>query len=146
MKNPFVDRGIFEICCSNLMRMLTRSGPRGYYRPFATRTLVLVSLLLITLTLIALLEYACRTIPNHAGIGALGNVVNGTLKRELASNVQRSPVQPVERLESCNRSPLLRIIYNRTNLCLLQSFLSSPFTRCHCIHLVQVQAQVPVHR
>jgi hypothetical protein len=43
------------------------------------RTPVLLFLLLLTLFLIALTEIACRTIPAHAGLGKLGNVVNTTI-------------------------------------------------------------------
>ena len=75
------------------------------YKPFATETLVLASLLLITITFIALTEYACRSLPNHAGIGALRNVINGTLKRDITTNVARSSVQHARRLEPCRTSP-----------------------------------------
>jgi hypothetical protein len=45
-----------------------------YYKLFVTRTLVLSFLLLITLSLIALTEYACRSIPAHPGLGGLSDV------------------------------------------------------------------------
>lgn len=88
---------------------LTILGSQGYYKPFAIRPLVLGSLLLITLTLIALTEYACRNLPNHAGIGALGNAINGTLKRDLEANIKREPVQNVKRIGTCE-SFLLSIL------------------------------------
>jgi hypothetical protein len=104
MKSPFVERSMPKPRYKCFTTLIC-TGPQGYYKPFATRTLVLVSLLLSTLTLIALTEFACRSLPNHAGLGALGNVVNGTLKRDV-QYVKRSPKQHAERLESCKSSPI----------------------------------------
>lgn len=84
---------------------------------------MLVSLLLLTLTLIALTEYACRSLPNHAGIGALGNALNGTLKRDLAANIKRQPAQNLARLETCGFVLLMYVITELNSP--FQSFLSS---------------------
>jgi hypothetical protein len=67
------------------MSLLTSAAAQGYYKPFVTRTPTLVLLLFTTLVLIALTEYACHSIPEHTGIGELGNAVNSTVKR----NVER---------------------------------------------------------
>ena len=125
---------------------LTILGSQGYCKPFATRPLVLVSLLLLTLTLIALTEYACRSLPNHAGIGALGNVVNGTLKRDLEANIKREPAQNVARLETCDFVLLTDAIAELTSL--FQSFLSSQihYHLTICFRLLRVQAQVQAHQ
>ncbi len=52
----------------------------SHYRPFATRTPVLLFLLLFTLGLISLIELACHSIPAHDGFGQFGIVVNNTFK------------------------------------------------------------------
>lgn len=75
---------------------------------------MLVSLLLITLTLIAITEYACRTIPNHSGIGAIGNIANDTLKRDLVADVTLGHAQLVQRLENCTW--LLLPLYSQISL------------------------------
>lgn len=67
------------------MSLLTSAAAQGYYKPFVTRTPTLVLLVFTTLALIALMEYACHSIPEHTGIGELWNVVNSTVKR----NVER---------------------------------------------------------
>ncbi|TEY54133.1 hypothetical protein BOTCAL_0242g00030 [Botryotinia calthae] len=46
------------------------SGKNRYYRPLATRTPTLTILLVVTLLLIALLEYSCHVIPQHSGFGS----------------------------------------------------------------------------
>jgi hypothetical protein len=65
--------------------LLTSAATRGYYKPFVTRTPTLIFLLFTTLALIALTEYACHSIPEHTGIGELGDAMNSTVKR----NVER---------------------------------------------------------
>ena len=55
--------------------------PRPFYKPFITKTAVLVALLLFTVTLIVLTEIGCRQIPNHPGIEILGyKATNAFLK------------------------------------------------------------------
>ena len=51
-----------------------------YYKPWATRTLVLLLLLLVTSILIFLAELACRSIPAHSGYGEFGDLANNTLR------------------------------------------------------------------
>ncbi|KAF7874897.1 hypothetical protein EAF04_002071 [Stromatinia cepivora] len=63
------------------------SGKNKYYRPPATRTETLVTLLIITLLLIALLEYSCHVIPQHSGFGSTA---------EELVNVTRSNAEPSE--------------------------------------------------
>lgn len=60
-----------------------------FYKPFATRTPVLVSLLLITLAVLAATELACRQIPAHRGIGRVGEAVTSAL----GAKVQRDLVE-----------------------------------------------------
>ena len=62
---------------------------RGYYKPFATRTPVLLFLLIVTFVLIALTEIAVRSLPAHTGVGRLGKVVHDTLNHNVGRDLER---------------------------------------------------------
>src|SRR4051812_34606072 len=46
-----------------------------YYRPFVLRTEFLTSLLIVTLVLISLIEYACQIVPGHDGFRGLPSII-----------------------------------------------------------------------
>src|SRR4051812_48669674 len=54
-----------------------------YYRPFVLRTEFLTSLLIITLVLIALIEYACLVVPGHDGFGDLSSSIMNDSRQSL---------------------------------------------------------------
>ncbi|RDL38532.1 uncharacterized protein BP5553_02872 [Venustampulla echinocandica] len=57
------------------------NASRQFYKPTATRTPILVFLLLFTLVLIALAELGSRYIPAHSGLGELGDSVNEAVSK-----------------------------------------------------------------
>jgi hypothetical protein len=54
-----------------------------YYRPFVLRTEFLTSLLIVTLILIALIEYACQVVPGHDGFGDLPSTIMNESRQSL---------------------------------------------------------------
>ena len=63
-------------CTNHENEVDNRTDPqRAYFKPFVTRTPVLVFLLCITIVLISLVELACHRIYAHNGAGSYGNFV-----------------------------------------------------------------------
>lgn len=82
----FNERRVQASTFSLRLLLITIAAPRQFYKPFVTETAVLTSFLLITITLIAIIELGCKRIPNHPGIGILRQSARSTSLKSIKEN------------------------------------------------------------